>query len=527
MGEFFESRSALYSHDKLRYPMYFGGNVIVPDAFSIIPKSSSATLVLAQNLQMWGTDPQAAGEREREAKKVVLESLLRRDDRAVTAALFSKASNAYEKPKNVIGQIRRKISVEYTKHFMSSLNSDLCTGMKGIEYFDRCCNNFPMYDIPILAELATIVGMSHLIDTEWPQCDIFWENILYARRPSEELLNLQYQVELLGLALSHMYASDQANTHASFRIWARQALQKTAANSFYAELDVSRNALNGASLRVQNLIGGLSNNSLFLAGLQLGRAKMESHVSFDCLLIVATEVEQKAVFEKVQAIGNPFTLKVGGGRAYYDLGFVYGRRVALVKTAMGSTTVGGSTATSMQMISHLNPHFVIMVGIAFGVDRKKQSIGTVLIAKQLLGYELQRVGTDKKNGDVKITLRGPKTDTSPVLMSLLDGAASVWNEAPVKSGLMLSGEKLIDNLDYREQLNTISGGEAIGGEMEGVGLLIAVAEKPTHWIVVKAVCDWADGNKSKNKEARQATAAKNAVSLVFRALEIAPDDLGS
>ena len=113
---------------------------------------------------------------------------------------------------------------------------------------------------------------------------------------------------------------------------------------------------------------------------------------------------------------------------------------------------------------------------------------------------------------------------SPVLVSLLEGAAAVWNEATVEIGLMLSGEKLVDNVDFREQLKAISGGEAIGGEMEGIGLVVAAAEKPTHWVVVKAICDWADGKKSEHKEERQSIAAKNAVSFVFRALQIVPDD---
>jgi nucleoside phosphorylase len=38
------------------------------------------------------------------------------------------------------------------------------------------------------------------------------------------------------------------------------------------------------------------------------------------------------------------------------------------------------------------------------------------------------------------------------------------------------------------------------------------------WIIVKAICDWADGHKSRNKDRRQASAAEQAVSFVLLAL---------
>ena len=62
----------------------------------------------------------------------------------------------------------------------------------------------------------------------------------------------------------------------------------------------------------------------------------------------------------------------------------------------------------------------------------------------------------------------------------------------------LSGEKLVDNLDFRDQLLNLEP-EAIGGEMEGAGLYVACQDKKVDWILVKAVCDWADGQKGKRQ----------------------------
>ncbi len=158
---------------------------------------------------------------------------------------------------------------------------------------------------------------------------------------------------------------------------------------------------------------------------------------------------------------------------------------------------------------------MLLVGIAFGVDEKKQRIGDILIAQQLQLYDLQRVGADR------IVLRGDKPHASLRLIDYFRQADLDWNDAKVEFGLILSGEKLVDNLDYREQLKQF-GPEALGGEMEGAGLYVACQDAQVDWIVIKAICDWADGHKQRNKTARQQLAAGNAAAFVAQALQRAP-----
>jgi hypothetical protein len=86
--------------------------------------------------------------------------------------------------------------------------------------------------------------------------------------------------------------------------------------------------------------------------------------------------------------------------------------------------------------------------------------------------------------------------------------------------VVLTGEKLVDNIDFRDQLRSFEP-EAIGGEMEGAGLYVACQDKKVDWILVKAICDWADGNKAQDKDVRQQTAAQNAAAFVLEALQIA------
>ena len=107
------------------------------------------------------------------------------------------------------------------------------------------------------------------------------------------------------------------------------------------------------------------------------------------------------------------------------------------------------------------------------------------------------------------------------MIDYLRSADLYWEGARVRFGLVLTGEKLVDNKDYREQLREFEP-EAIGGEMEGAGLYVACQDAKTDWILVKAICDWADGNKSVGKDARQEAAALNAAAFVVHALKAVP-----
>ena len=87
--------------------------------------------------------------------------------------------------------------------------------------------------------------------------------------------------------------------------------------------------------------------------------------------------------------------------------------------------------------------------------------------------------------------------------------------------MILSGERLIDNIDYRDQLLNLEK-NAVGGEMEGAGLYVSSHDHKVDWIVIKAICDWADGNKKKNETQRQKRAATNAAKFLVEALKYAP-----
>ena len=238
----------------------------------------------------------------------------------------------------------------------------------------------------------------------------------------------------------------------------------------------------------------------------------------DVLIVTATRVESKAVLDAfAQLTGQTARIVTENRRTYRDLGAVGDTRVFLALTEMGSGGLGASQQAVQKGIEALRPGAVLLVGISFGTDEKKQRIGDILVSRQLQLYDVQRVGKDQ------IVLRGDKPHASARLIDYFRQADLDWDEskAKVEFGLILSGEKLVDNLDYREQLQRLAS-EALGGEMEGAGLYVACQDAKVDWIVVKAICDWADGHKKQNKAQRQRLAAGNAAAFVAHALKQAP-----
>ena len=242
----------------------------------------------------------------------------------------------------------------------------------------------------------------------------------------------------------------------------------------------------------------------------------------DVLIVTVTKVESRALLQSFeQTTGHKATPQSIGDRFYFNLGVVNGARVFLTQSEMGSSGLDASLLTVRKGIESLSPTAVIMVGIAFGVNDQKQAIGDILVTEQLRLYNLERVGS--QDGQCKIILRGDKPHASGWLINHFKSADLLWERAKVRFGVVLTGEKLVDNIDFRDQLRSFEP-EAIGGEMEGAGLYVACQDKKVDWILIKAICDWADGNKAQDKDLRQQTAAQNAAEFVLYALKFTTID---
>lgn len=240
---------------------------------------------------------------------------------------------------------------------------------------------------------------------------------------------------------------------------------------------------------------------------------------FNLLLITATKVEKDALHKAMRPLkGVKKIIKISDGKQTYYLG-VFGKynTVHVSCGKMGSTGKQSSLTTTNDAILFCKPKVVVMIGIAFGKGGK-QSIGDVLVSEIITPYEVQRVGK-------KTIQRGTSEPACSILLDRFKHVTdwkhefSYYNKIrkpKVYVGELLSGEKLLDHIGFKEKLFKAFP-QAIGGEMEGVGLYAACDTKVKHWAVVKAICDWADGNKGVGKDKKQAIAAESSVALCLHA----------
>jgi nucleoside phosphorylase len=441
--------------------------------------------------------------------------LAQRDGEAITFALFSPNLTAGEAKSSVSGIIQRQISLLYTLHYLQYGKGEIPTGLAGFDFFDENLpGSFPLYDLGLLQALFSLIGLSDIIVRPiddykdiWTQVDIWRGNF-----PHREFRN---QIHLLLRAL-HLEVLAQNATLVASRYATRQAMQSRLYSAGGGVGQFSRLDWENIYSRVRGIVGILSRSMEFARSMEIIRQE-EGADRVDVLLVTVTEVEKNAVLDAFKkAVGYEHRLTFIRNKSYYMLGTFGGSSVAMVQSEMGYSGPGAALTTVANACNDLHPTAVIAVGVAFGIHKAKQHLGDILVSKQVHGYELQRVGTDK-GGEVRVVPRGSVVDASPRLLDRSRSASTSWKGAPISFGLIISGEKLVDNIDFRRQI-TEGQPEAIGGEMEAAGIYTGAFENNTDWIVVKAICDWADGEKGTNKNARQRRAAENAAQFVVHTI---------
>ena len=236
---------------------------------------------------------------------------------------------------------------------------------------------------------------------------------------------------------------------------------------------------------------------------------IESSIAPTALLLTFNDHEARKLWAEFGATRQKVSR---GGATYYELGEVGDFRVIHLHSRQGPQE---AQLSATQAISHWDPELLLAVGIAFGVNEKKQHIGDVLVSTDVLDYEPARVEPDGT-----FTRRGKPRETSRELtdrvksLDLQRGGQPGW--PTIRMGTIVSGAKLVDNEEYRDTLAALQE-DIIGGEMEGAGILAACAGNDVDMTVVKAICDWGTEKNNPSKEEDQKKAAQNAA-IVARAI---------
>jgi nucleoside phosphorylase len=523
-AEFLASRVTLYRHDAERYPAYFG-KLSLPALNPTVVKAGGTTERIVEGMSQWALRLPDNDRRYRltagELSGPVLRALREREDRAVTFSLFRQHLGELADVPAAQWLIRRAISRLFATDYRDFGGNDVPTGMRGLTFFEEALAlDFPCYDVQILSHLIRLSGLADALATGRP--DSGWDALLYARESDGHTM-LAAVCRWIISAFAGVVAGQPGSLRhdeVRFRIitWLRRLVTPPptpARPAGLAQGDVRYEIAQSNALALASQLRG---------DRRIAEALDRLHDDFfppaqaDVLLVVATQIEADAVFDVFASNGYaPARPSFSLINTYQLFAPVAGARIALVRCSMGAGGPGGPELTVAEAITALKPASVIMLGIAFGTDRRTQRVGDVLLSTRVFDYELQRAGTDPAGRLVRVS-RGDRPVASPRLIGRFQMARLHTFGLTVHEGTMLSGRKLVDNVDYRDQLTALCP-EAIGGEMEGYGVYAAAQRHSVDWVIVKAICDWADGRKRNRKAHRQNVAAANAALAVLRTLE--------
>ena len=204
--------------------------------------------------------------------------------------------------------------------------------------------------------------------------------------------------------------------------------------------------------------------------------------------------------------------------AIYYIGKYGACPTAIRKVLSGSVVLGGANSVP-RMAYNCFPNLcaIIGVGVACGVE-KKVKICDILVSSKVINYGKQMA---QDGGFIPI---GEVINASPYLNEVFSQPVSWPNDSikerlnensvlvpQIRSGIILSGPYLTDDPVMKELLSKDFASEAIGIEMEGFHLFTATQQIISNGIIVKAVCDFGDGKKSKEYQPTAALMAANCV----------------
>lgn len=198
-----------------------------------------------------------------------------------------------------------------------------------------------------------------------------------------------------------------------------------------------------------------------------------------------------------------------------------GEPTELYVCALGKAGNVNMAVFTANMISGINPHFVILLGIAAGL-RGKTKIGQVILAEKVLHYEPAAVVTgadgpqleprpDMSNLDIgvlqmltaysadkqavtRISAKGdfPRLDTLPSKFTQKPAARkNIADEPLMNFAAVASGEKLLRDASKIKSLRQLHGRiEAV--EMEAAGVAEACDQDRLPYLVIRGVSDFGD-----------------------------------
>lgn len=251
----------------------------------------------------------------------------------------------------------------------------------------------------------------------------------------------------------------------------------------------------------------------------------EQDVFCNILLFFSTQTEKEQLERAAMDLKLEFrecqSQRIGG--IFYSMGMIGGNRVNAVRTKMGPFFHQGSASQAVLCRTATTATSIIQLGMGFGIDRKLQRHGDVLVSEWIFPYDYRIV----RHAAPRYAVDYSQTKRHPAHPGLLRWLAREQSEGRHAfrvhvGGLLSGGARIFSQPFLRELLADIAGsgttGGYVGGEMEGAGLLSVCERTKPIWIVVKGISDFADDERDTEIQATRPQACYNAAYFVLCAL---------
>jgi nucleoside phosphorylase len=417
----------------------------------------------------------------------VIRKFVSLEEGALTPAFFRRVPGIERAADRLLSRI---LPAQFTDIYIDVFEGYAPTGFPGLSVFEDI-RSFPYLDFNVMSSLLTKLGLWRLLADKTPEG---FPRFLKFRLHSSFPEFVRAKDRLL-FALAHSNSGSvprSAGIVGDLRVLRVKALEEDADPT-----NVAIEIYKASEELVKSAAGGLA---------------MPDALSWkgQYLIVTATDLEDRVLQKSLDERGFSNPVIVNEERFSYverfrsDVG-----RIFHLRTSAGSGGASGAFIMGKNAVDRLKPKFVISVGICFGLQEKKQQLGDVVISEMIHDYERQRVSKEQPED------RGATRESSPQLLSRARANLFIWKKANVHIGTIVSGEKLVDDEEFRATLIKLQP-PAIAGEMEAWGLSAVCHEAQKQFIMVKGICDWGMKKDSDHQE----QAAQNACDFALDALVV-------
>ena len=176
------------------------------------------------------------------------------------------------------------------------------------------------------------------------------------------------------------------------------------------------------------------------------------------------------------------------------------------------------------------PSYIFMLGICYGLDMGRHEIGSVFLSEKVATFRLNF--RDNENGDKTIFEAKSEYNKAPeqTMIDMIQGKLdystienilsdhSMPTIAQTNIGKFLSSNSLMSSKEVKkavmEQFRPTAESPALGGEMEGGGILKSYYVQENNfqkWMIIKSICDWGEKKNALAKTKKASDLIKDSI----------------